>query len=161
MTADWTADGALSEAGWARRVEGLLRFYGWRYFHAPDNKPRTGKGGREHRQRVTPGFPDYIATRHQQGSGPELVVLELKAERGRMGPGQDEWLGAFRELADSVQAIAGPALAARAGLPPDVAARYPLPRITVGVYRPSQEDELVRVLKGLDGVNVPVGPDAF
>lgn len=141
MTGDWTVDGKLSEAAWGRRVEGFLRFYGWRWFHAPDNKPRKGRGGREHRQRVTPGFPDYQAVRHLPDGPAELAVLELKAEAGRMGPGQEEWLEAYRALE-------------AANISADL-------RIIVGVYRPSQEAELEELLAGPAGVNVPVGDDAF
>jgi hypothetical protein len=159
MTADWTVDGKISEAAWGRRVEGLLRFYGWRWFHAPDNKPRKGKSGREHRQRVTPGFPDYVAIRNLDGVGPELLVIELKAEAGRMGPGQEEWLDGFRELADAVSDVADAWTGEIAG--PEEARRFNPPRVYVGVYRPSQEAELEELLAGPAGVNVPVGPDAF
>jgi hypothetical protein len=156
MTADWTVDGKISEAAWGRRVEGFLRFYGWRWFHAPDNKPRKGKSGREHRQRVTPGFPDYQAVRHLLGRGPELVVLELKAEAGRLGPGQAEWLDAYRALEAAIEGLKG-----LAGSPAGARAAERALRVRVGVYRPSQAAELEELLAGPAGVNVPVGPDAF
>lgn len=152
MTDDWTVGGELSEAGWARRVEGLLRFYGWRFFHAPDNKPRKTRSGREARQRVTPGFPDYVATRRLvvpvMTADPliELVVLELKRETGRLGPGQAEWLGDFAALAAAVNGRAG-------ADDPKGSAR---PHVHIGVYRPSQEAELEALLAGPRGVGVMV-----
>src|SRR3954465_2461932 len=91
------ADGGLSEAAWQGQVEGRARFYQWKVFHAPDNKPTTTASGRAARQRVSPGFPGLILLR-----GPALIVAELKTDRGRMGPGQEEWLDAWRAFGEAV-----------------------------------------------------------
>lgn len=85
------ADGGLAEAAFQGQVVGLATFYGWRAYHPPDNKPRQNARGRAARQRVTPGFPDLVLVRRDEPAA-ELIFAELKAERGRLGPGQPEWL---------------------------------------------------------------------
>lgn len=150
--------GAMTEAVLQANVEGRLRFYGWRFLHVPDNKPvRSAAGGRVHRQRITPGFPDLIAVRELEEYAPELLVVELKAAAGRYGPGQEEWLGAFGAIGGAV----------------DVARRYleelevdmrgaggvaeDLPAIGVYTWRPSdlEAGTIDEVLAGPAGVNVP------
>lgn len=150
----WTVNGELSEAAWQRRVEGLLRFYGWRYYHAPDNTPRAHARGRAGRQRVTPGFPDVVAIRNLETVGPELLFAELKAQSGRYGPGQREWLAALEGLRDSVDAALRTLrlnLAHYTGL---VAGE---PAIGVYTWRPDDEAEVERVLAGPRGVGVLIG----
>lgn len=90
--------GEPDEASFGTAVENLLDLYGWRWFHAPDNRPVTARSGRRYVQRVRPGFPDYVALR-----GPELLVIELKTARGRLGPGQAEWLEAWRAFGEAVE----------------------------------------------------------
>lgn len=85
------AKGELLESAFGTQVENLLDVYGWRWFHAPDNRPVKASTGRTYVQAVRRGFPDYVALR-----GPELLIIELKAERGRLGDGQAEWLEAWR-----------------------------------------------------------------
>ena len=64
-------------------VIGALAAGGWNYYHVR----RSDLG------LVTDvGFPDIVA-RHPDG---RLLVLELKADRGRYRPGQEAWLAAFR-----------------------------------------------------------------
>jgi hypothetical protein len=41
----------------------------------------------------TPGFPDILAVHPKRG----VLVIECKSERGRMEPGQSEWLDAFTD----------------------------------------------------------------
>lgn len=96
--------GELLEGPFGTIVENLLDLYGWRWFHAPDNRP-SGRTGRV--QRVRPGFPDYVALR-----GNELLFIELKTERGRLGPGQREWLDELGELARHAEGLALAATAA-------------------------------------------------
>lgn len=135
----------ITERQWQATVEGLLRFYGWRYHHSPDNRPRAGAEGRAGRQRVGDrGFPDLVAVRRLPGQRPELAFLELKTETGRLGDGQAEWLDALVDFADAVADDA------------DEDAAAP-PRVYVGVYRPSQRRALEDLLAGPDGRNVLVG----
>jgi hypothetical protein len=73
-----------SEQHFQTQVEQLAKFYGWRVFHAPDNRP-SGKTGRV--QRVTPGFPDLVLLRP-----PELIFAELKTATGKVSDDQEAWL---------------------------------------------------------------------
>jgi len=147
VTPTVTIENTYTESAWARVVEGLLDFYGWRWHHSPDNRPNA----RGAKQRVGDrGFPDYIAVRNLRECGPELALLELKTETGRLGPGQADWLEALEELA---RAVAG--VEAQAGPGYD----RPRPRIIVGVYRPSQRRELEDLLAGPRGRDVYIGRD--
>ncbi|MDN4611932.1 VRR-NUC domain-containing protein [Arthrobacter burdickii] len=75
----------VTERQLQRQVEGILTAYGWRWFHAPDNRPANGRV-----QKIRPGFPDLLAVR-----GPRLVVIELKTETGRIASEQVEWMQNF------------------------------------------------------------------
>lgn len=88
------AAGELTEAAFQKRVVGLARVYGWRIYHAPDNRP-AGKSGRAQRMadRSSVGFPDLLLLRPGR-----LVVAELKTRTGKLGPGQREWLAEFTRL---------------------------------------------------------------
>jgi hypothetical protein len=155
-----------SEAAWQSEVFGLLRFYGWRYFHGADNRPVVTGRGRAGRQHVgDKGFPDVVATRRLAGLGPELVIAELKTDTGRYGPGQEDWLadlGAFAELTmyalntiarmNAAQVDAGVA-PAEDRIEPDE-----LPAIGVYTWRPADRGDVERILAGPAGVNaIPQG----
>lgn len=90
--------GEQSEAAFQSAVIGLARVYGWRIFHAPDNRP-AGTTGRPQRMAAPEGagFPDLILIR-----GRRLIAAELKTRTGRVDPRQHDWLAAFTELADAV-----------------------------------------------------------
>ena len=59
---------------------------GWKYYHAPDNKPINGRI-----QKVIPGFPDLVLVKENR-----LIFAELKKEVGRTTPEQDSWLAALK-----------------------------------------------------------------
>jgi hypothetical protein len=59
---------------------------GWKYYHAPDNKPINGRI-----QKVIPGFPDLVMVKDNR-----LIFAELKKEVGRTTPEQDSWLAALK-----------------------------------------------------------------
>ena len=147
-------DGNISEATWQSQVMGLLKFYGWRAHHSPDNKPIPGT-----RRGLTAvgdkGFPDVVATRRILGYGRELVVAELKTDSGRMGPGQEEWLAAWRELAAGLGVLVDTA-AAHPGVEDELGYREEAPAIGVYVWRPRDRDDVERVLCGPDGPDVLV-----
>lgn len=82
---------AASEAAFQAQVEQLAAFYGWHLrYHAPDNIPRRTRTGRVMVQDVTPGFPDLWLLRE-----PDLIVAELKTEKGRLSPAQQQWIAAL------------------------------------------------------------------
>jgi hypothetical protein len=74
---------AVTEAAHQKNVEALLTLYGWRFFHAPDNRP--GRNGAV--QNIKAGYPDLTAVR-----GTRLLYAELKRETGKTTPDQDAWL---------------------------------------------------------------------
>lgn len=137
-----------SERQWAAKVEGWLRFYGWRYHHSQGGELKRASAAARVGDR---GFPDYAATRRLEARGPELAFLELKTERGRLGPGQPGWLEALEAFARATTDAAGIAVDEYGP-----SAAEEVPRIIVGVYRPSQARELEELLAGPRGRNVYV-----
>lgn len=124
-----TASGQESEASFQSAVFGLAAFYGWRHYHAPDNRPNAS--GRV--QSVVAGFPDGVLLRDA-----ELIVAEFKTDTGKLGPGQAEWLEAWQTfgaaVAHAVDLAAG--LEAAGELEDlDRPAAYP-PTVDVYVWRP-------------------------
>lgn len=74
-------------------VQSILTFYGWLWFHAPDNKP--DRNGRV--QNIRAGFPDLVAVR-----GRRTVYIELKRETGRVTADQQRWHDALRRAGNEV-----------------------------------------------------------
>ena len=71
----------MTEAEFQSRIEVFARKCGWEFYHV--KRPDLG--------RITcKGFPDLILRK-----GTEIVVAELKTDKGRMREGQEEWLSAF------------------------------------------------------------------
>ena len=105
------------EAQFARWFEEALRLHGWRFFHS---RPALTRKGYRTALSGDPGFPDYVCVRY--GS---LLFVELKSEKGKLGPGQREWLDAL----DFAGGESGTPYGARAYL-----------------FRPIDRDEIMRVL---------------
>lgn len=76
----------MTEAQLLERVVQTAKLYGWRVSHT--RPARTAKGWRTAVQGDV-GVPDLTLAR----AGVVLLV-ELKSDRGRLGPGQPEWLDA-------------------------------------------------------------------
>jgi hypothetical protein len=70
----------LSEKAWQGQVLQLAALYRWSHFHPYDMR------------RSDEGWPDLVLVRV-----PELVVVELKTDTGRLTAAQNEWL---RRLAE-------------------------------------------------------------
>lgn len=108
------ASPSLTEAAWQAQVLALAKLCGWRVAHF---RPAMTQSGRW----VTPvqadgkGFPDLVLVR-----GGVLLVVELKAERGRLSDEQAAWLTAFRGV----------------------------PGVRVEVWRPADWDAVVAALGG-------------
>jgi hypothetical protein len=115
------ATGEELEAAFAVKVENLLTLYGWRWYHTHDSR------------RSPAGFPDYVAVR-----GPELIFVELKAERGRVRPQQREWL---EDLIVVGHAVALELDELRSNAPPNTQAADP-PAVDVYLWRPSELDAI-------------------
>ncbi len=69
------------EKEWQKRVEGVLRQYGWLVFHTLHSKGST------------PGYPDICAVK-----GERLLYAELKTEKGRLSEAQNEWMDALARV---------------------------------------------------------------
>ena len=67
---------------------GLARVMGWRIAHF--RPAMTSRGMRTPVSADGAGFPDLLMVR-----GLRLLVVELKAEAGRVAPEQSAWLSAF------------------------------------------------------------------
>ena len=67
----------MREADFQRQVCDLADLCGWSWWHSPDSR------------RIRPGWPDLILLR-QRGDTAELVVVELKTERGKVSTRQAE-----------------------------------------------------------------------
>jgi hypothetical protein len=86
----------LSEAQFQKQVLALAKLRGWRVAHF--KTAQTAKGAY-----VTPvaadgkGFPDLVMVRAEPGFVARLIFAELKADRGRLGPQQLEWIQALAE----------------------------------------------------------------
>jgi hypothetical protein len=128
------ADGILLEAGWQRQVVELAQLGGWAVFHAPDNRPGRRTGRPQAVVGDSTGFPDLVLVR-----GCELLAVELKTDKGRLGPGQPEWLDRFTKVGEAVRRIV-----ARAALPPS----EPEPLVESHLWRPRDIDAVQARLVG-------------
>jgi hypothetical protein len=71
---------ALSERDFQAQVLQLATLHGWRHYHTLRSRGSDS------------GFPDLVLIRP-----PELLIVELKSERGRLHAAQAEWLAKLRE----------------------------------------------------------------
>lgn len=121
--------GGISEAAFQKQVEGIARFYGWRIYHAPDNRP-TGPGRRV--QSVTPGFPDLTLVRDT-----ELIFAELKRDSTYPTQAQRDWIADLARIGTAVDALRTLAADAGALTPPEKQTR-----IEAVVWRPRDWDDI-------------------
>jgi hypothetical protein len=124
-----------SEAQFQQQVEQLAKHYGWRAYHAPDNRP--GRNGKV--QRVTAGFLDLVLVRP-----PELIFAELKTDKGRLRPEQADWI---KELQAISTAVADAVHRAEIGGHGPIAAGEPA--VDVYIWRPADFDDMhARLARG-------------
>lgn len=93
----------MSESEFMASVVDAAEKLSWRCFHDYDSR------------RSNPGWPDLVCVRDGK-----LLALELKAKRGRVRPGQIEWIA---ELAD-------------------------VPGVTAMIARPDDWDRVLALLQG-------------
>jgi hypothetical protein len=72
---------AMSEEELQTAVTHLATLYGWRWYHVYDSR------------RSNPGFPDLVLTRRGR-----LIFCELKSQRGKVRPEQQDWLNDLDEV---------------------------------------------------------------
>ena len=75
----------LTERDFSRQVIDLARFRGWLIYHSWTSIHSPA------------GFPDLVMTRKGR-----LIFAELKRDKGKLTPAQEEWLAALRETAAGV-----------------------------------------------------------
>ena len=76
MTATCGKDSSvITEKRWQADVIAAATMFGWACYHTFDSR------------RSAAGFPDLVLCRP-----PRLIFAELKTERGRVGPRQQEWI---------------------------------------------------------------------
>lgn len=73
----------LREQPWQKQVEAELEFFGWWYMVVPPNVVVCPKCRWKIFRGVAKGWPDIVAIRP-----PEILFIELKAERGQLRPEQ-------------------------------------------------------------------------
>ena len=96
--------GQITEKQWLQQVRDLARLLGWLEYHTYDSR------------RSSPGFPDLVLVHRAHR---RLIFAELKRERGRVSPAQQEWFDALREAGQEAY-----------------------------VWRPSEFEAVHRILKG-------------
>lgn len=121
---------AITEAAWQKVVLDYAALTGWRRAHF--RAARTERGYRTPVEADGAGFPDLVLVRQ-----PELLFVELKAERGRLSPDQSAWLADLQACADS----------AAPWLRREDSPHGGNPRLEVYVWRPSDWPEVERRLR--------------
>lgn len=101
-----------SEAEWQAFVCDCLDLAGWKWHHEFDSRKSPS------------GFPDLFAAHPKRG----LIVVELKTEKGKLRPEQEEW---WRLLS----IVSG--LKELGGSPSPYGGRRSSPAFYTGIWRPS------------------------
>jgi len=86
--------GSPCERHFQQQVIELAHLCGWRVAHF--RPARTEKGWRTPVAADGAGFPDLVMLR-----GEELLVLELKSDKGKATDEQQEWLAAFGQVSEA------------------------------------------------------------
>lgn len=126
-----------TEPQFATQVEDLLKRFGWRWCHFRPARTihgwRTALTGHE-------GFPDYVAVRP-----PRLIIAELKSNKGKVLPAQQEWLDDLKAcriaVADNIEVPTGQKIF---GVPVVQAA---IVNPEVYLWRPDDIEEIAEVLR--------------
>ena len=110
----------ITEAMFQQTVIELARLNGWLVHHTRPALNRSGKWATP--IQGDPGFPDLVLAR-----GGELLIVELKSQKGELTPGQFEWLTTLA----AVEAAVGPE------------------KLIVGIFvwKPSMWDSIERTLR--------------
>ncbi len=107
----------VSERSWQAQVEQMLALYGFELIYHTHDSRRSRAG-----------FPDLVAIRERAYAW-DLLVVELKSEIGVTSDEQNRWLRAFHTIAALVNR------------------HYCAVRLIVDVWRPSDTEEITRLLQ--------------
>lgn len=124
-----------SEKQFQAAVIELARACQWRVAHFHDSRREVKRSDGSTRligDKDAKGFPDLVLARNGR-----IVIVELKAEKGRLSREQKEWLAALGSPEGNLDPTEIAALLLRASLP----------RVWVACWRPSQWDEIEEVLR--------------
>ena len=106
----------ITEKDWQGTVIELAHTFDWRVAHF--RPARTKDGWRTAVSADGAGFPDLCLVRENGNGEAELLFIELKSEKGETSKAQKDWLVALNKV----------------------------PSISAFVFRPSDWDEVVKVL---------------
>ena len=109
----------MTETEFANELLKWAKVWGWRRFHVRN----SGYGGKSYVQ-GDKGFPDLVLVRP-----PRLIFAELKIEKKKVAPEQQEWLDALDECEVEPYGMPGPSC-------------------ETYVWRPDDWDRIVQVLSG-------------
>ena len=126
----------ISEADFSSSVEELLDMFGWLWEHPRPARIKIA-GTETYRTAISghKGRPDYLAVRRGR-----LLFIELKAEKGKLSPEQEQWFEDLRECQRTITLEP---------IEKGKALRGNFPMITIPeiyLWKPSQWDELVALL---------------
>lgn len=125
----------LGGSAWENQVIHLARLYRWRVAHF--RPAHTAQGSwRTPVSADGAGWPDLTLVRP-----PELLFVELKADKARLSAEQRTWLEALGQVADAIEEMAREAYPGIEGPRPVVA------RVEVHVWRPRDFDDVKRRLE--------------
>jgi len=74
---------ALTEKDFESQIKDLARLFGWKYYHTWRSIHSPA------------GFPDCVLVRQSR-----IIFAELKSEKGKVSPAQQEWLDALGNVGD-------------------------------------------------------------
>lgn len=107
---------SLSEKDWQWTIVDYARHNGWREYHTLRSQGSTS------------GWPDLVLVRDD-----ELLIVEVKTQKGRVSPAQREWLDALARVASALMDHVE-RLAFETGGAHDLSSS---PRIEVHLWRPA------------------------
>ena len=90
-------DAATSED---QLLDKTIRYARLRHWYVHHDRPARTRDGWRTAIQGDKGFPDFLAVREGR-----MVIAEFKDEKGRVSPGQEEWLRRFVEVAASALVV--------------------------------------------------------
>ena len=125
----------ISETAFASQVEDLLKIFHWRWTHF---RPAWSAKGYRTPIKGYKGFPDYVAVRP-----PRLLFTELKSDKTKTSPEQNEWLDDLKECVKQITI----APIEKGKIPAREAELSLFPSFEVYLWRPDMIEEVTRILR--------------
>ena len=115
----------IKEEDFFQQILDLAHIFGWRVAHF--RPARTKNGWRTAVAGDGAGFPDVVMVK-----SPRLIFAELKSEKGKLTPEQEEWLDGLGSCGDAVRQLGH--LVDKEG-------------VEVYLWRPSDLDNIIDILR--------------